>query len=520
MLTPPFPPNEAARLAALRALKILDTPPEQRFDRITAFARDLFQVPIALVSLVDFYRQWFKSRVGLDATETPRAVSFCAHAILSADLFVVEDAALDERFRDNPLVTSSPFVRFYAGAPLHAGGFCVGTLCLIDHKPRRFDDRNRALLKELTGWVERELMILSDLQTMAIRLESQTRLEAVLNAIAEGVITTDPAGEIQSANPAAARIFACAPEELLGRNLRDFVPERERAAHVEYMRRLNTLPDPLRRSGVETTGRRGDGSEFPVELSFSRLNLDGRRIYSGIVRDISERKAVERMKSEFVSTVSHELRTPLTSIRGALALVQDGMAGEIDDTARQMVQIAYNNSERLVALINDLLDMEKIEAGEMLFELKPIPLKALLERCVLDNAGYAAMHGVRLDIAGDIPDVQVNADHGRMLQVLTNLLANAAKFSPSGELVSVAATLREDNFVQVSVEDHGPGIPAAFHEHIFRKFAQADSSDTRQKGGTGLGLSISKAIVEKHGGRIWFGTTPGKGTVFFFDLPC
>ena len=519
MLTPPVPQNEAARLAALRSLKILDTPPEQRFDRITRFAKDLFGVPIALVSLVDHERQWFKSRAGLDAIETPRAVSFCGHAILWADVFVVEDATRDERFRDNPLVTGPPFFQFYAGAPLNVAGYRVGTLCLIDHKPRRFDDRGRGRLIELTGWVERELMILSDLQTMAIRLESQARLEAVLEGIAEGVITTDPDGEIQTANAAAAGIFACAPDELLRRHLRDFLPERDRAAHTEYMRRLNSLPVPLRRVGMETTGRRGDGTEFPIELSFSRLNLDGRRIYSGIVRDISERKAVERMKSEFVSTVSHELRTPLTSIRGALGLVRDGIAGEIDETARQMVEIAYNNSERLVVLINDLLDIEKIEAGEMVFEMKPIPLKALLERAVMDNAGVAAMHGVRFDIVGDIPEVQVNADHDRMLQVLTNLLANAAKFSPSGETVSLSAILREDDFVQVSVEDQGPGIPVEFHERIFRKFAQADCSDTRQKGGSGLGLSISKAIVEKHGGKIGFSTTPGKGTAFFFDLP-
>ncbi len=519
MLAPSLPSNEAARLLALRALKILDTAPEERYDRITAFARELFQVPVALVSLIDHDRQWFKARAGLDASQTPRAVSFCGHAILSADLFVVEDATVDERFRDNPLVTGPPFVRFYAGVPLNADGFRVGTLCAIDHKARRFGDRDRKLLKGLGGWVERELTIMSDLQTMAVRMESQARLEAVLEGIAEGVITTDPAGEIQTANPAAGGIFRCDPKMLLGRNLSELVPPRERAAHSEYMRRLDQLPDPLVRSGMEATGQRSDGSEFPVELSFSRLNFDGRRIYSGVLRDISERRQIERMKSDFISTVSHELRTPLTSIRGALGLVYDGAAGEINDTARQMVQIAYNNSERLVTLINDLLDMEKIEAGKMSFEMQPIRMSLLLDRAVMDNSGYATAHGVRFEIVGDILDVQINADHDRMMQVLTNLLSNAAKFSPEGEPVSVSAELREGHMIRVSVQDRGPGIPVEFHDRIFGKFAQADSSDTRQKGGTGLGLSISKAIVEKHEGSIGFRTEQGKGTVFFFDLP-
>ena len=519
MRPPLFPQNEAARLAALKALKILDTPPEQRFDRITAFARDLFQVPVALVSLVDHERQWFKSRAGLDAPETPRDVSFCGHAILSEEPFVIEDATVDERFRDNPLVTGPPFVHFYAGAPLHARGFRIGTICLIDHEPRRFDDRQRGLLKGLSAWVERELTILSDLQSMAMRLESQARLEAVLDGIADGVITSDPAGTIQSANRAAGSIFRCDPERLIGMNVRDLVPEGGRTAHDEYMRRLDQLPDPLVRAGMETTGQRSDASEFPVEISFSRLNLDGQRIYSGILRDISERRRIERMKSEFISTVSHELRTPLTSIRGALGLVHDGVAGEVDATARQMIQIAYNNSERLVTLINDLLDMEKIEAGKMSFEMQPIALKALLERAVTDNMGYASTYDVRFNIEGTVPEVEINADHDRMLQVMANLLSNAAKFSPRGETVSVSAKLRQGDQVRVSVEDRGPGVPDEFHDRIFGKFSQADSSDTRQKEGTGLGLSISKAIVESHGGKIAFSTTQGKGTVFFLDLP-
>lgn len=514
MLTPPSPPNEAGRLAALKTLKILDTPPEQRFDRITALARNLFQVPIALVSLVDHDRQWFKSRAGLDATETPRSVSFCGHAILTEELFVIEDATADERFRDNPLVTGPPFVRFYAGVPLNAGGFRVGTLCLIDQQPRRFGDRDRGLLKGLAGWVETELTILNELQTMAIRLESQARLEAVLEGIAEGVITSDPAGDIQTANSAAARILGYAPEELLGRNLREFLPDRDRAAHVEYMRRLNQRPDPLLRSGMETTGLRRDGTEFPVELSFSRLNFDGRRLYSGILRDISERKAVERMKSEFVGTVSHELRTPLTAIIGALGVLESDLAGAIPEQARGFVAIAIRNSERLASLVDDILDLEKLQSDRMPFELEAVAVASLLAQVAELNDGYARRHGVRLEreeLAG-VPAVRV--DRQRMLQVLTNLISNAIKHSPQGEAVRLSAA-REGGRVRIRVEDRGPGIPEAFRARIFQRFAQADSSDTRKLGGTGLGLHIAKELVERMSGEIGFESGIGTGTVFW-----
>lgn len=656
MLTPEFPPNESRRLAVLRALKILDTRPEQRFDRITVFARTLFDVPISLVSLVDNDRQWFKSRAGLDATQTPRSVSFCGHAILAEDVFVVEDATIDERFRDNPLVTGEPFVRFYGGMPLNVAGFLLGTLCIIDHKARKFSDRDRDLLRMLAGWVERELTILSELQTMSIQLESQSRLEAVLNGIADGVITTDTEGVVESANPAATKIFAYRQDEFIGKRLSELVPIRDRAASIAYLQKLNGLPDPLARVGMEAVGQRGDGSEFAVELSFSRLNLDGRRVYSaivrdlterkdraevealvasrtkslsesegqtraildnivdgiinidehgaigtvnpagerifgyaesellgrnvkllmpepyqsehdgylsnyratgtakiigtgrevtgrrkdgttfpmelavseiqhdgrrmftGIVRDISERKRLETMKSEFISTVSHELRTPLTSIRGALDLIIDGFVGEIPEDAREMISIAHNNSERLVRLINDLLDMEKFDAGEMEFDLQPVALGSLLERAVGDNAGYAKEHDVRFEITGDVPEVSINVDPGRMLQVLTNLLSNAAKFSPPQAAVSVSASAQNGR-VRISVADRGPGIPLEFQGRIFGKFAQADSSDSRQKGGTGLGLSITKALVERHGGTLGFNTTAGNGTTFYFDLP-
>ncbi|MBI4789941.1 MAG: PAS domain S-box protein [Chloroflexi bacterium] len=237
-----------------------------------------------------------------------------------------------------------------------------------------------------------------------------------------------------------------------------------------------------------------------------------------VMRDITDRKNVDRMKNEFVSTVSHELRTPLTSIRGSLGLIVGGVTGDIPPQAKSLVEIAYKNSERLVLLINDILDIEKIESGKMIFHFKPLELAPLIEQAIEVNRGYAAQFGVQLALEPATTGIQVNGDSDRLTQVLTNLLSNACKFSPRDSTVQVSVAPHADN-IRIAVRDHGPGIPDEFRSRIFQKFAQADSSDTRQKGGTGLGLSISKAIVEKHGGQIGFATAKGVGTTLYFDLP-
>jgi PAS domain S-box-containing protein len=247
---------------------------------------------------------------------------------------------------------------------------------------------------------------------------------------------------------------------------------------------------------------------------------DEGEIVAGMVmlQDITERKVVEKLKNEFVSTVSHELRTPLTSIRGSLGLVLGGVAGNIPEQVNAMIEIAYKNSERLVRLINDILDIEKIESGKMVFEMLPLALGPVIEQALETNQSYASQLGVNLQLVRAVPEVKIMGDNDRILQVLTNLLSNAAKFSPAGDTVRVEVT-RRNEAVRVSISDHGPGISDEFRKNIFQKFAQADASTTRQKGGTGLGLSISKAIVERHNGQIGFDTRPGEGTTFFFEIP-
>lgn len=243
-------------------------------------------------------------------------------------------------------------------------------------------------------------------------------------------------------------------------------------------------------------------------------------IFAGMVmtQDITQRKEVERLKNDFVSTVSHELRTPLTSIRGSLGLVLGGVAGELPAQANAMVEIAYKNSERLVRLINDILDIEKIESGKMVFAMNPLELGPVIEQALEDNLAYGTQFDVKFHLEQAIPEVKIIGDSDRLLQVLTNLLANAAKFSPPGDKVLISV-VHNGGTVRVSITDHGPGITQEFRKIIFQKFAQEDTSATRQKGGTGLGLSISRAIIEKHQGLIGFETIPGVKTTFYFELP-
>ena len=249
-------------------------------------------------------------------------------------------------------------------------------------------------------------------------------------------------------------------------------------------------------------------------MSLENLN----KLFSGFVHDITDRKESERLKSEFISTVSHELRTPLTAIYGSLSLLESGMAGQLPVDAAKMVAMSTRSCERLVRLINDVLDVEKIDARLLSYDMKLRPLAGMIEQAVNDIGPYAAPMGIKVSLKTPLPDVTVRADGDRIVQVLMNLLSNAVKFSLQGGTVEVAAEVVSGG-VRVRVVDHGEGVPPQFHGRIFDRFAQADSSDRRRSGGTGLGLNICRSIVQAHGGTISFNSEPGVRTEFYFELP-
>jgi PAS domain S-box-containing protein len=346
--------------------------------------------------------------------------------------------------------------------------------------------------------------------------ESIARQEAIFSSPLIGILTLNESGSIESLNAAAERLFNCPGKAAIRRSI-DSLVDLGGGADVTTGARLHRLvsrEDEL----CELVGRRGDGSTFPIDFAIAEMPLGKRRMFVVFMRDISKRKRNERLKNEFVATVSHELRTPLTSIAGSLGLLTGGAAGELSPAAARLLEIAYNNSQRLVRLISDILDIEKIESGKAAFDFEPIDLRPLIEQTIESNRGFADAFGVRMQLDPP-PDIAiVRADGDRINQVVTNLLSNAIKFSPAQGEVNVTVENRGAT-VRVSVRDHGPGIPEAFKSRIFEKFAQADGAETLRKQGTGLGLNIVKQIVDCHGGTVGFEPANGGGTIFYFELP-
>jgi PAS domain S-box-containing protein len=541
-------PDDPARLAALRALRLLDTGREERFDRITRLATLIFGVPIAAISLIDDKRQWIKSHQGLKNIEVPREDGLCAHAILEPGrTLVVQDTLADERFRDKPAVTGEENIRFYAGEPLLSpDGHVVGAFYICDHESRMFAEENAVALRDLARMAEAELTA-TELNTALERLQTaEENYRGIFENIAEGIFQIDPDGHFRNANPAVARVYGYeSPAEFIDQ-VRDF----GRARQVEPFQRskmLLELEEFGRVKDAESEIFRRDGTTAWIcESIHAVADAAGARLYyEGTVHDITAHRYAAaaqaqardealrsaQVKSDFLSMMSHEIRTPMHGIIGMTGLL---LNTELKPEQEELVRLIASCGDNLLGLINNALDFSKIEAGCLELDNQPFSLRPCLKEVIDLLSVQAAARGVKLGCEVDprIPEVLVS-DVTRVRQILFNLISNSVKFTPSGGTVDVVVTGHQlDEKVEnhghagaidpwlfhVTVRDTGEGIPEEKLHRLFRPFSQVDASVSRKHGGTGLGLAICHRLCEMLGGAIWLESEPGVGSNFEFTI--
>jgi PAS domain S-box-containing protein len=345
---------------------------------------------------------------------------------------------------------------------------------------------------------------------------SESRYRSLIQNMLGGLIVVNDKGRIVLANPSAERLFGYDAGELVGKSVDVLVPAPNPEEARKFVRRA--FGQAINRI-TEWEGRRKNGTVFPFELSMFDFEGPSGKLFAGNLVDISERREINRMKDEFVAVVSHELRTPLTSIKASMQLLlADGDDME-DGESDELLTVALNNTERLVRIINDMLDVAKIEAGRLELKRREIAPRDMIRLAVLavDQLAKSSSINIATAVAPVLPPVLVDAD--RLIQALVNLLSNALKFAPRDSTVTIGAEAPLRGTMRFWVHDCGKGIPPDQLSRLFQKFQQLDSSDTRRVPGTGLGLAITKALVEQHGGRVGVTSTPGAGTTFFFTLP-
>jgi PAS domain S-box-containing protein len=549
--------NEAARMAALREAHVLDTEAEAAFDDIAQLAAQICQTPVALVSLVDEGRQWFKARVGLDAEETPREGSFCAHAIAQPGLFIVGDAAADERFVANQLVISAPNVRFYAGVPLVTeDGHALGTLCVIDSVPRQLSDAQSEALRVLAHhaaallelrrrahWLDetnrelrreaqereaaergREEVLAREGRARAEAEESERHYRFLAESIPQQVWTATPDGALDYVNRQVLN-YSGLYEELLDAGWQQIVHPDDLAESLERWGHSLATGDTYE---IEFRLRGAKDGEYRWHLGRALPMRDeaGRIVrWFGTNTDIDDQKRLYRVaqeanrsKDEFLATLSHELRTPLTSIMGWAEMLSLGM---LDEAARRRaVEVIESSARSQAQLIADLLDVSRISAGRLRLEARPVDLRPVVEAALDVVRPAAEARSIKLSAKHDRKALTVSGDPDRLQQVVWNLVNNAVKFTPVGGGVEVSVARTADGQAEITVTDTGPGIDPDFLPYVFDRFRQGEHHMTRAHGGLGIGLSIVRHLVEMHGGTVRAESEgEGRGATFRVRLP-
>ncbi|CAN5288070.1 hypothetical protein BH10PSE1_BH10PSE1_25080 [soil metagenome] len=513
------PSDERRRLAMLQSLGLSGRPPDQSLQALAGLAADIAGTPTGLVCLIESDRICVAGAVGFDSPVIDRWDSFCSHALLAPDeVLWVPDALADFRFRNSRYVVGEPRVRFYAGVPLLVNGCMVGTLCVLDAAPRPFDAALVSRLKRVG-------------QACAAELAERHRtgaLRQALAASADALVDCDAEGLILNWSDGAERLFGFSEEEAAGADISMIIPPEHREGHRVGMRRWRESGAARLGRRIELPAQRKDGSSLDIELWMSVSHDNGAPRVHANIRDISERRAQARELSEamaraedasqaktaFLANMSHELRTPLNGVTACAGLLA---SSPLSPEQAKLVGIVSEAADQLGRLIADILDLARIESGELKLIAAPTDLGALVEGVVELSRLKADEKGIGLRLEID-PEARgaVLLDGPRMKQVLGNLLSNALKFTEAGE-VALRVT-RSGPVYRFEVHDTGIGFGPEVHRVIFDRFQQADPTITRRFGGTGLGLAICRDLIEAMGGVLDCHSTPGGGSVFWIDI--
>ena len=533
MSVAPTPDNEHERLAALARFDVLDTLPQQLFDDITRLASTICGTPIALISLVDKERQWFKSRVGLDVQQTSREVAFCAHAILDpGQVMVVEDATRDQRFRDNPLVLGAPDFRFYAGAPIvTTDGFALGTVCVIDREKRALSPAQAEALRALSRMVVALLEHDKNLRDESRRLTDRARrtieyLQAIDAESLDLMAFVDRDHAYRYVNQTFLDYYSLRREDVVGRGIAEVLGERY---YREVVKPL--IDDAFAGRATAYEGLYDYPGRGPTHVELQYLparDADGEIV--GVVVRAHNTEALKQRESQlksvvamleartleqqkFIHIVSHDLREPINTIVNFSSLLADDHAADLPAPARRYLEFVRAGGKRMKALLDDLLSFVQLENYSI--DARPVDLNAAMN-LVRDDLALAISQAGAQVLWDELPVVAGDASQLRL--VLQNLVTNGIKFARKdvAPVVRLSASVA-GNQCQIMVQDNGIGIPDTQLENIFDMFKRLHSRT--QYDGTGLGLSICRKIAELHGGRIAAASTPGQGSCFTLSLP-
>jgi PAS domain S-box-containing protein len=539
---------DPSRLAALRATGLLDSPSESSFDRLTRLAARLLKAPVALVSLVDSDRQFFKSSVGLPdywalARQTPLSHSFCRHVVITGMPLVIEDARTVPEHRTNLAICDLGVVS-YMGVPLTTeDGYVLGAFCVIDNEPRQWIEADLLLLRDLADSVTAEIALRVDKAELQLAKElltrSENRVRGILESSLDCLFMTDHEGKLVEFNPASERAFGVRREEVIEKSFADlFIPNDFRSV---FESGIELFLESGERRGlgqrIEIEAIRQGGERFPAELAISVVVTGGTFLFSASLRDITDRKEFEsalrmardaameaaRAKSDFLANMSHEVRTPMAAVLGYSDMLLNPRLLQVERD--QALQAIRRNGSHLLQIINDILDLSKIEADRMELDLiRYSPWQVALEvasalRIRADEKGV----GLQTLALGPLPESSI-MDPTRVRQILVNLVGNAIKFSEAGGLVALKMEATPTGLpgqvtLRIEIKDQGIGMSQSEIDQLFIPFQQADSSTTRKFGGTGLGLSISRQLAKAMDGSIMVESEPGRGSSFTVSIP-